>query len=188
MSISLRLDSHLPRERSTSEHAIEPEPDDIGAAVLVEIGVFAVEHVVADRVRKHGVPEAALYNWKAKYGGLEVSAPTRSAVTGKRSGIFRPGMIVSGVDDRMQRHPAPSRPRTRCSNGARGPGSSGIRPLPASRPGTHWSKGWAWPAFGPNGWMRDELLNETQFASLAHAREKIAAWAHDRNTGLPRSA
>ena len=27
--------------------------------------------------RKHGVSEAALYNWKAKYGGLEVSEAKR---------------------------------------------------------------------------------------------------------------
>ena len=27
----------------------------------------------ADLARKHGVSEATLYNWKAKYGGLEVS-------------------------------------------------------------------------------------------------------------------
>jgi hypothetical protein len=34
-----------------------------------------------------------------------------------------------------------------------------------------------------NGRMRDELLNETLFtSSLAHAREKIAAWADDYNT------
>jgi len=26
-----------------------------------------------DLARKHGVSEATLYNWKAKYGGLEVS-------------------------------------------------------------------------------------------------------------------
>ena len=28
---------------------------------------------VAELVRKHGVSEATLYNWKAKYGGLDVS-------------------------------------------------------------------------------------------------------------------
>jgi putative transposase len=28
-------------------------------------------------VRKHGVSEATLYNWKAKYGGLEVSEAKR---------------------------------------------------------------------------------------------------------------
>ena len=28
----------------------------------------------ADLARKHGVSEATLYNWKAKYGGLEVLA------------------------------------------------------------------------------------------------------------------
>ena len=36
--------------------------------------------------------------------------------------------------------------------------------------------------------MRDELLNETLFISLAHAREKIAAWADDYNTGRPHSS
>ena len=39
-----------------------------------------------------------------------------------------------------------------------------------------------------NGRMRDELLNETLFTSLAHAREKIAAWADDYNTGKPHSS
>jgi putative transposase len=27
----------------------------------------------ADLARKHGVSEATIYNWKAKYGGLDVS-------------------------------------------------------------------------------------------------------------------
>ncbi len=39
-----------------------------------------------------------------------------------------------------------------------------------------------------NGRMRDELLNETLFASLAHAREKIAAWVDDYNTARPHSS
>ena len=39
-----------------------------------------------------------------------------------------------------------------------------------------------------NGRMRDELLNETPFISVAHAREKFAAWAHDYNTGRPHSS
>jgi len=38
-----------------------------------------------------------------------------------------------------------------------------------------------------NGRMRDELLNETLFMSLGHAREKIAEWADDYNTGRPHS-
>ena len=38
------------------------------------------------------------------------------------------------------------------------------------------------------GKLRDELLNETLFTSLAHAREKIAAWVDDYNTGRPHSA
>ena len=31
----------------------------------------------ADLARKHGVSEATLYNWKAKFGGLEVSEAKR---------------------------------------------------------------------------------------------------------------
>ena len=30
-----------------------------------------------DLARKHGVSEATLYNWKAKYGGMEVSDAAR---------------------------------------------------------------------------------------------------------------
>ena len=39
-----------------------------------------------------------------------------------------------------------------------------------------------------NGRMRDELLNETLFFGLDHAREKIAAWADDYNHRRPHSA
>jgi putative transposase len=39
-----------------------------------------------------------------------------------------------------------------------------------------------------NGRMRDELLNETLFLSLAHARVEIAAWVEDYNRERPRSA
>ena len=39
-----------------------------------------------------------------------------------------------------------------------------------------------------NGRMRDELLNETMFRNLAHARGVIAAWAADYNTERPHSA
>jgi putative transposase len=38
-----------------------------------------------------------------------------------------------------------------------------------------------------NGRLRDELLNETLFASLAHAREALTAWKHDYNTVRPHS-
>jgi putative transposase len=31
----------------------------------------------ADLARKHGVSEATLYNWKAKYGGMDVSETKR---------------------------------------------------------------------------------------------------------------
>ncbi|WP_241216827.1 integrase core domain-containing protein, partial [Sphingomonas koreensis] len=39
-----------------------------------------------------------------------------------------------------------------------------------------------------NGRMRDELLNETLFLSLPHARVEIAAWVDDYNRERPHSA
>ena len=39
-----------------------------------------------------------------------------------------------------------------------------------------------------NGRMRDELLNETLFLSIAHARVEIAAWVDDYNRERPHSA
>ena len=39
-----------------------------------------------------------------------------------------------------------------------------------------------------NGRMRDELLNETLFFNLDHARQKLATWAADYNTRRPHSA
>jgi putative transposase len=39
-----------------------------------------------------------------------------------------------------------------------------------------------------NSRMRDELLNETLFLDLDHARTVIAAWAEDYNQARPHSA
>jgi len=39
-----------------------------------------------------------------------------------------------------------------------------------------------------NGRMRDELLNESLFFGLGHARQEIAAWISDYNTERPHSA
>jgi putative transposase len=39
-----------------------------------------------------------------------------------------------------------------------------------------------------NGRLRDELLNETLFTSLNHARDALAAWRDDYNTVRPHSA
>jgi len=38
-----------------------------------------------------------------------------------------------------------------------------------------------------NGRLRDELLNETLFRSLSHARTELAAWRVDYNTTRPHS-
>ena len=43
-------------------------------------------------------------------------------------------------------------------------------------------------SFASNGRMRDELLNETLFMSLAHALVEIAAWVEDYNRERPHSS
>ena len=39
-----------------------------------------------------------------------------------------------------------------------------------------------------NGRMRDELLNESLFFDLGHAREKLAAWADDYISNRPHTS
>ena len=55
----------MKRTRFTEEHII-------GILKEAEAGAKA-----ADLARRHGVSEATIYNWKAKYGGLEVSEAKR---------------------------------------------------------------------------------------------------------------
>ena len=69
----------------------------------------------ADLARKHGISEATLYNWKAKYGGMDVSDAKRlGALQAQGSAQVQPhrrdhGSVIvlnSSIDGR---HPASSR-------------------------------------------------------------------------------
>ena len=64
-SLALRKDQTMKRKRHTEEQII---------AILKEheVGVKT-----AELCRKHGISEASFYNWKAKYGGVEVSEAKR---------------------------------------------------------------------------------------------------------------
>jgi putative transposase len=56
------------------------------------IGVLKEAEAVAktaDLARRHGVSEATLYNWKAKYGGLEVSEAKRFRALEDENGRFK---------------------------------------------------------------------------------------------------
>src|SRR6201985_1087250 len=61
----LSKDGQMKRARFTEEQII-------GVLKEHEAGAKA-----ADLARKHGVSEATLYNWKAKYGGMDVSEAKR---------------------------------------------------------------------------------------------------------------
>jgi putative transposase len=64
-SLALRTDQTMKRKRHTEEQII---------AILKAHGAGVT---TADLCREHGINEASFYNWKAKYGGLEVSEAKR---------------------------------------------------------------------------------------------------------------
>jgi transposase InsO family protein len=145
-----------------------------------------------DLARRHGVSAATIYNWKAKYGGLEVSEAKRlrslegenaklklllanTSISGRRiereltdliKQRGKPGMIVSDNGTELT------------CNAVLAWCSEARINWHYIAPGKPMQNGYA-ESF--NGRMRDELLNETLFMRLDHARVTIAAWAKDYN-------
>ena len=52
----------------------------------------------ADLARRHGVSEATIYNWKSKYGGLEVSEARRLRLLEEGNGKLR-RLLAESVPD-----------------------------------------------------------------------------------------
>ncbi|MWV27001.1 transposase [Erythrobacter sp. GH3-10] len=126
----------------------------------------------ADLARRHGVSEATIYNWSSKYPSI----PGRRVVLNQDELIAqrgKPGIIVS---------------------------DNGTELTSDAVLAWCWEIGVEWHYIVPgkpmqNGFcesfndrMRDELLNETLFLSLTHARVEIAAWFEDYNRERPHSA
>lgn len=100
----------------------------------------------ADLARRHGVSEATIYNWKAKYGGLEVSDAKRlraledenaklkrllAEATGRRSWRFGGGAIgvvplVHGRQPPSWRCPTSAGAWTLCTISSRQAAGSGF--------------------------------------------------------------
>ena len=57
----------------------------------------------ADLARRHGVSEATLYNWKAKYGGLEVSEAKRLRALVDENGRLKRLLADAMLDNAMLR-------------------------------------------------------------------------------------
>ena len=53
----------------------------------------------AELARKHGVLEATLYNWKAKYGGLEVSEAKRLRALEDENGKLKRLLVDAMLDN-----------------------------------------------------------------------------------------
>ena len=53
----------------------------------------------ADLARKHGISEATLYNWKAKYGGLDVSEARRLRVLEEENRKLKKLLAESMLDN-----------------------------------------------------------------------------------------
>jgi putative transposase len=64
-SLALQEDQTMKRNRFTEEQII-------GVLKEHELGAKA-----ADICRKHGISEATFYNWKSKFGGMDVSEAKR---------------------------------------------------------------------------------------------------------------
>ena len=57
----------------------------------------------ADLARRYGVSEATLYNWKAKYGGLEVSEAKRLRALEDENGKLKKLLAEQMLDNAMLR-------------------------------------------------------------------------------------
>ncbi len=58
----------------------------------------------ADLARRHGVSEATLYNWKAKFGGLEVSEAKRLRALEDENGLLADAMLDNaGLKDLLSK-------------------------------------------------------------------------------------
>jgi putative transposase len=53
----------------------------------------------ADLARKHGISEATLYNWKAKYGGMDVSEARRLKPLETENGKLKKLLADSMLDN-----------------------------------------------------------------------------------------
>lgn len=91
-----------------------------------------------------------------------------------------PSCVIAGARRPLSARTARSSPRTRSSRGQTRPASAGITSRPASRQQNGFVEGF-------NGRLRDELLNETLFRSLPHARAVLGAWRRDYNEERPHS-
>ncbi len=55
----------------------------------------------ADLARKHGISEATIYNWKAKYGGLDVSEARRLKILTDENAKLKKLLAEAMLDNAM---------------------------------------------------------------------------------------
>ena len=82
--LQIDLESGLMEGRRTMKRNRFTQEQIIGVLREHEAGAKA-----ADLARKHGISEATLYNWKAKYGGLDVSEARRLKALEEENGKLK---------------------------------------------------------------------------------------------------
>lgn len=152
---------------------------------------------------KHGILDATFYNWRSKYGGMEVSKARRLRALEEENRKLKkllaasmPDNSISGIRVARQLDRIAEMRGYPCmvvsDNGAELTSNAMLS----------WQHDaqveWRYIAPGKpmhigfvesfNGRLRDECLNEHLFTSLPHAREVIEAWAFDYNTRRPHTS
>ena len=74
----------------------------------------------ADLARKHGISEATLYNWKAKYGGMDVSEAKRLKQLEEENGRLKRIVADLSLDKEMLRGTSSAEKYEACSEAADG--------------------------------------------------------------------
>ena len=62
-----------------------------------------VMSIVAPKGRKHGISEATIYNWKAKFGGLDVSEARRLKALGEENAKLKKLLAEQMLDGAAMR-------------------------------------------------------------------------------------
>jgi putative transposase len=93
---------------------------------------------VAELCRKHGMSDATFYNWKAKYGGLEVSEAKRMRALEGENAKLKRLLADTMLDNAALKDLLAKKGEARCPSDGRAVSADGVRGEPAAGLPHHW--------------------------------------------------